>query len=165
MYIIDVQGFQHKKDLDFTCKEISILNINEGSCIHRIIKPTVSYELLPQNIKKQINWTTAHLNGLQWSTPYDNLPYSDLPAFIKSHVQEREVNIFVKGLEKKRWLQHYLPNNNIIDLYNCNNIKSLMLNNLEYHCNKHKINSLRCAMQNVYSIYQWYTVNRDKIFE
>lgn len=167
MYIIDVQGFQHKKDLDFTCKEISILNISDiDSCAHGIIKPSIAYEGLAENIKQQINWTTAHLHGLWWSSSYDNLQYNDLPTFISNHVLEREGYVFVKGLEKKRWLEYYLPNNTIVDLfsYNCNKISDLMLSNLNYHCNKHMNNSLRCTKQNVYSIYEWYTVNRDKLF-
>lgn len=163
MYIIDVQGFQYRKDLNFTCKEISIFNVKDKSCVHRIIRLPISYGQLDNKIKEQVGWTTIHLHGLRWSSYHDNLLYPDLPMFIRKHVSNRET-VLVKGLEKKLWLQEYLPNNNIIDLSNyCNKISDLISSNFEFHCCKHNINSLRCTTQIVYSIYQWYTVNRDKL--
>lgn len=163
MYIIDVQGFQHGKNLEFICKEISIFSTENRTSVHKILRPQTRYQLLDQNIKAQINWNTRHLHGLRWSSSADNLPYRDLRSFIEKNVVEG-ANVLVKGLEKKKWLQYYLPNNNILDIteYDCNKIKDLMLYNLEFHCKSHWDNRLRCTEQNVFSIHQWYIVNRHK---
>lgn len=164
MFIIDVQGFQYRKDLNFTCKEISIFNVKDESCMHKILRLPISYGQLNNKIKQQIGWITNNLHGLQWSSNNDNLLYRDLPMFIRRQVPYQEESILVKGLEKKLWLQQYLPNNNIIDLSNyCNKISDLISSNIEFHCKEHNINSLRCTNQIVYSIYQWYTVNRNKL--
>lgn len=162
MYIVDVQGFQYKNVLSFMCKEISILNIENASCEHRLIKMPVNYESFSKDIQQQIDWSTTNIHGLQWSTPYDDdLAYEDLPSFIKTRFVDG-ASVFVKGLEKKRWLEQYLPNNNILDLdlYNCPRIKDLVSSSFTgVHCNKHYNNELRCTKHIVYSICRWHVQN------
>jgi hypothetical protein len=109
MYIIDLQGFQYKKELAFTCKEISIFNINDKSCVNRIVKPKIPYKHLRESVKIQIDWTVNHVHGLRWSSSWDNLPYSGLGDFISDSVLDEDQPVLVKGWRKRDgWSLIYL---------------------------------------------------------
>lgn len=68
--------------------------------------------------------------------------------------------IYVKGLDKKRWLER-LVNNKIIDLHEegCPSLTELQSVFRSNHCFQHtKFNSLSCALENVYYLWYWYSM-------
>lgn len=93
---------------------------------------------------------------------YNNLPYEKLYSYIKNIVQSEY--ILVKGQQKKYVLDTILKTDVIIDLdtlgcLDFENLKNYLRLVDKYHCKKHVINSLRCAVQNVRVIYIWYLSN------
>nr|CAI5852438.1 unnamed protein product [Callosobruchus analis] len=138
MFIIDVQGFSCGST--FICKEIAILNVANGTYVHKM------YGVILRNI-----------NGLQWSTCSNEfLNYEQLSEFTKNTVKDNVV--LVKGLEKKKWLERFISNR-IIDLHDegCPNLEKLKTIFKSYHCNQHFYNDLHCALENVMFLYNWYS--------
>nr|CAI5865162.1 unnamed protein product [Callosobruchus analis] len=130
MFIIDVQGFSCGST--FICKEIAILNVANGTYVH-----------------KMMGYILRNINGLQWSTCSNEfLNYEQLSEFTKNTVKDNVV--LVKGLEKKKWLERFISNR-IIDLHDegCPNLEKLKTIFKSYHCNQHFYNDLHCALENV----------------
>ena len=67
-----------------------------------------------------------HVHGL-FSDSYESnyLPFDDICLFIRKVVNKRNAIVFVKGLEKKKWLSG-LISNKIVDLFDleCNILTS-----------------------------------------
>lgn len=164
MFILDCQGFQYSTS-NFLCKEIAIINIENGCVFHQMFEPLIPTDLLNNNFKKQIQWNTNNIHGLSWENALksnnDNpikLPFESISMYIKLIVKNDIV--YVKGLEKKTWLARIIANN-IIDLselgcMSLDSLRSLNLDSFTHHCKNHLYNHLRCAKQNVCLLRRWF---------
>ena len=161
MFIIDVQGFQYGKD-NFLCREIAILNVDNGVWQHRFITFPLDMSHYNSTVLKHMEWYTEHLHGLEWSHKewsITTIRYEQITEFIRKCIGCYEgEEILVKGLEKKIWLERLLRMNNIIDLHEqgCPAIEDLKLFLRSNHCNQHLYNNSNCALENVYLLWYWY---------
>jgi hypothetical protein len=139
--IVDIQGFKYRKN-DFILKEIAVL-CSKYQYHHFIIKPPIDFQSLSNDERKQIIWTTNHIHGLYWQDGF--YAFNDIKNFLKNHLKDKL--IYVKGYEKKIFLENFLNNNRILNVeeIDCPNLKTLKSNCKEYnHCSK--------AIQNVYLV-------------
>lgn len=151
---IDLQGFKGANNT-FIPKEIAILQVG---CRSRrfILKKTFSIDKLSKELKYQVKWLQKNYHGFDWNDGVDDL-YS-VKLYLLDH-NLHTCRIFVKGLEKKRWLIKLFPiinESNITNLddFGCPSIKFLQ-QRYRYirSCNTHYGN---CAWQNCYLVQQWY---------
>ncbi|KAL6265724.1 hypothetical protein P5V15_002527 [Pogonomyrmex californicus] len=115
--------------------------------------------------KSRACWVTANHHGLQWSD--GDVAYRFSKPVIRNGVCDRSRDaprrVYVKGLEKKKWLEQILGGDVIAD-YNVI-IETIVdadfedigrLNTLDdvraFHCERHAKN---CAMENVCKLYDW----------
>lgn len=157
MFILDVQGFQYGQE--FLCKEIAIINVENGWYEHRIVKIPINLHLsFIFNFKKQCNWLTTRKHGLLWEkNENESLEYAQLSEFIKNTVGSSCIH--VKGNQKKKWLKSIITND-VYDLHeeeNCPSLGKLKLYLKSVHCNQHSYcNDLNCALENVFLLRNWY---------
>ena len=105
------------------------------------------------------------LHGLSWDlidNDDDNSNYlaiENLYSFIKSAIRPFEL-VYVKGLQKRKWLLNIIPNNKIVDLLDlgCSKLDSLTTTLDHLHCKNHIFNNLKCV-QNVYILGNWFRNN------
>lgn len=154
MYVIDLQGFNYGSDCVW--KEIAIFNTSNEIYSHKMIKMPFQLKLFNHVSQTHMNWLRDNVHGLEWDSFYEDfLTYEELVDFIKKRV-ENEV-ILVKGADKKKWLEKFLPNQ-IIDLHDegCPSLEELKQIFKSYHCTQHYYNTLNCSLENVYFLYFWY---------
>lgn len=161
--IVDLQGFIHNED--YVVKEICILTKNLK--FHEIVKSPSSFTNLTSKYKQQVKWLENNYHGLRWSQGY--ITVEELRKTITPILNGK--SIFLKGLNKIRWLQGILNSKmhvyvNVEDM-GCNIKLSESffkesvqqgVNNIEC-CKKHKFKNNHCALRNASVIRQWYLRN------
>ncbi|KAJ8678415.1 hypothetical protein QAD02_014202 [Eretmocerus hayati] len=156
-YMVDVQGFK-SPTLDFVFKEVAILSTVEGAQ-HRVylFKPPHDWNLLTTKYKSENRWLEKNYIGIPWS--YGNIPYEDLAATIQD-VSKDSTRVFVKGKERKKWLENIISHVEDLEDYGSPSISKLC-GDITGYCSHHTLcMSERCAVQNVYSIKKWMGFNR-----
>lgn len=156
MFILDVQGFQYGTE-NFLCKEIAILDTDNNCYSHRFVKMPVHMTYFMNNFQTGMNHITQNIHGLKWENE-DNLEYERLSEYIINCIGLNGT-VHVKGLQKKKWLEKFMPNITIIDLETegCPSFNNLKLYLKSNHCKKHLFNNdLRCSVENVYFLWYWY---------
>ncbi|KAJ8671245.1 hypothetical protein QAD02_002504 [Eretmocerus hayati] len=104
-YIVDVQGFK-SPTLDFVFKEVAILSTVEGAQPRvYLFKPPHDWNLLTTKYKSENRWLEKNYIGIPWS--YGDIPYEDLAATIQDALKD-STRVFVKGKEKKKWLENII---------------------------------------------------------
>lgn len=163
MIIVDIQGFQYKNS-KFLCKEIAILK--DFLCFHHIVGISMDYNYLCNEMKGQIEWLQQNLHGLSWNEK-GTISQENISEFLRTIIGEHDGSVMVKGLEKKKWLEQYIPNE-IVDMESlgCPKLGSLK-NTTEkhgkyYHCNMHMNNNLQCSKYNAFTLGNWYINHCDK---
>lgn len=152
--IVDVQGFKLKENNKFICKELAIINLENGLCTTKMFKPPYSWHNLSRENKETARWLTKNLHSLEWCS--GDVSYSDFPSTLENLLACDEVGkIYVKGLEKVSWLQQYLHEKIIINLedLDCPKLSEIHDPFKIYYCNLH-INN--CAVRNVNSLLKWF---------
>lgn len=163
---IDFQGFKDNSNR-FIVKEFALITKNLK--FHDIIKsPNIT---LDEKHERQAKWLTENYHGLKWTCGHISL--FELRNTIQPILQNKTV--YLKGLEKVKWLQYILgmrnENNvtikiNIIDLetINCSislHKKDINQQNKFYVCENHRsIKNKKnvvchCAMENVLILNDW----------
>ena len=147
--IIDVQGFNHQ-DGKFVLKEIAGVSIGSGIIrgifvtkpvqFSTTFKPPCEYSELSENDREFNRWCTKCHHGMLWNSGC--LEYEMLEDFL--HVVTRDVTvIYVKGLEKKKWLNKMLGGMKCIiemaEELQCPSLHALKLLSLDrpVKCNNH----------------------------
>ncbi|CAG5073535.1 Protein of unknown function [Cotesia congregata] len=136
--ILDMQEFRgpHNK---FIMKEFASITIqNEINGVEEIT-PTLFQQ--PYHWKSQSKhyqrfntWITRNHYGLSWDT--GNIPYCDINKVINYTTHDKKY-IYVKGVEKKLWLQAFIASDkNIIDLEDFE-FPTLKDNNIYDYCSHH----------------------------
>lgn len=140
---VDLQGFRGNSN-NFIPKEIAVV-FNDKQYYNFIIKPPYEFSYLLPEKKKQANWLTKNHHHLQWEDGYASI--GSVCEFINANTTNSSV--YVKGLEKKRWLEEMLQKNvfNIENVLCCYNLKRL---EKEYpdcvRCSSHSHGT--CALKN-----------------
>ena len=108
MFILDVQGFQYKGS-EFICKEIAIINTENGDIYNVMVKPLHGTEWFNEKIQNRLVWLTDNIHGLDWNdTGFTHISYEDISSYIINIVKDK--TIFVKGHDKKIWLSKFVSN-------------------------------------------------------
>lgn len=145
--IVDFQGFRGINN-EFILKEIAVLF--NGHHQHFILTPPFNSNLLPLSLKRQAHWLHQNHHGFSWDG--GDIDIRRVKAFLREKIENV---VYVKGTEKKYWLQNLINNKNVevINLedlnYKCPNLKELkrIYPDITLKCWYHgKI----CALQNVY---------------
>nr|ACE75263.1 hypothetical protein GFP_L5_0110 [Glyptapanteles flavicoxis] len=136
--ILDIQGFQGQT---FIAKELAWITVDGG--IEEISSVTV--------------FETCHY--IPWTQ--GQIPYDRLTKIIGKAVANKQF-IYVKGLEKKRWLQNIVKSKTIIDLENldCPPLKKRQDFQSNF-CNSHEQHAPMywCALENVKKLKEWFLKN------
>lgn len=157
-YIVDVQGF--KKPIDeFVLKELSIIEVkgDEYEPLTLLLKPPCAWTALPEQYKIMNSWLQRNYHGITWNSGdiSDQVAAKRIRDILK-HAR----TIFVKGLEKKRWIARFMKRSlsTIVDMesLDCPSLQKLptILSTIgcPHHANMSKYN---CADANVKSLKMW----------
>ena len=159
---VDLQGFI--VDKNFIVKEFAALR--EGYVLsHYTFKCPVPWYLLTKAERQQASWLITNHHGFQWEDGM--IPYSMAKRLITTAVMSVTENettpiVYVKGHEKREWLQNLLLDDAREDVYIENidthyeDIESLNKLDITHtlRCQKHENN---CALQNVFKIFNWWS--------
>ena len=161
---VDLQGFFVGKA--FFVKEIAILK-NGYILSHFIFASLIPHRLLTYSETKHVCWLKINHHGL----PYDSgsVPYSEAKRLITSALKRVRKDatsrrVYVKGLEKRKWLADLLDedvrSSLVIDTLEHDYVDVPALQKLDSKntlcCKNHEKN---CAMQNVFKLYNWWSNN------
>lgn len=156
--IVDLQGFIHNED--FVIKEICILTKKKN--IHEIVKSPFPFTSLSDKYKQQVKWLENNYHGLRWNQGY--ITQEELHDTIAPILNNKF--IFVKGLNKIKWLREILSQQmniyiNVEDM-GCDMKLSKPFSEEEIEnikcCKNHKFeNNNHCALQNALLIEQWHS--------
>ena len=158
IYFVDLQGFKTSSN-NFIVKEIAILCNNNYIFHHFIIKPPCKFKNLNEEEQKQIKWLEHHHHGLQWSAGHTT--YGAVQQFLLNKLRSEVV--YVKGAEKKLWLEHMMPN--ITTVYNLEDSNYPSLQTLgKLYTNTQTCRQHRgcCALQNVFLVANYFLPTSNK---
>lgn len=151
---VDLQGFKTKEN-EFIVKEFAY-STQEYTQVF-LIKPPFRFSKLTESEKRQTRWIEKHL-GILWHEGY--VDYREFRRLIDNHLKDK--TIFVKGMEKIKWINELHPNCTVIDLgeKDVPNLQELYKkycsNDCIFNCVYHKKS---CALKNVLCIKKWYSEN------
>ncbi|KAL6258263.1 hypothetical protein P5V15_010200 [Pogonomyrmex californicus] len=162
LIFVDLQGFTVREK--FMVKEVAILR-NGKELTHRMFQ-AISWNLLTKAEKFKACWITFNHHGLQWSD--GDVAYRLSKPVIRNGVCDRSRDtprrVYVKGLEKKKWLEEILgcdviaDHDVIVETIDADFEDIGRLNTLNdvraFHCERHAKN---CAMENVCKLYDWWS--------
>lgn len=156
-FFVDLQGFKTKNNR-FVLKEMCLLSNNSDEEHLYIIKPPFPYNKLSFKYKKQARWLSNYFHGFDWTDGF--ISYLSTRKLLLSLLPKTGAIIFVKGEEKKIWIQDIFRNScSDIDYYN---IEELGYSNISsdniVHCKYHDSKFI-CAYQNAVKIKKWYSQN------
>jgi len=174
---VDLQGYPIGQE--FLLKEVAVLR---GGTIlaHYVFSTPMPWSIVSRNDRRCIKWLVRNHHGLAWED--GDVPYCCARHLIIRALQNEEdcydrAIVYVKGLEKRRWLldiledddniyeddnhQFYIDNlviktmeEDFEDLASLNDLK----NSNTFHCRRHRKN---CAMQNVFKLYNWWRTQQN----
>lgn len=163
--IVDVQCILGINNI-YYIKELSIMDADLNSCAsqHYIVKSPGEY----QNARSRSvnNWLFRNYHQL--SLDCGDVEYSELERIFNSLTYSC---IYVKGEQKQKMIQNYLPNVEIIDLLQlgcprlnqlCININQIPLSlaSSVVCCLYHKnLNYTKCSYNRIFKLKQWFLNN------
>ena len=104
--VVDMQGFRRSSNL-FIVKEFAMFALEADALpkVYHFLPPCTWQKLLTEE-KSTNGWLELSFHGIPWHSGH--IPYSDVIRIIQSSLKDI-YKIYVKGLEKKRWLSEMLP--------------------------------------------------------
>lgn len=140
IYAVDIQGFVIKDA--FIPKELTFQKCGEDDFFTYLFKPIIPFLYLTNAEKKQVRWLEKYHHCIQYSTGdmcIDRIRNILAPLNFK--------RIYVKGREKKKFLEKYLSNCTICELESDINCPKFIrqVNN----CRNHKYEYNICSENNV----------------
>lgn len=133
-FVIDVQGF--KTDFnEFVFKELAIIPLGEDvQPIIYLFKPPHDWSFLQPRYKCENSWLTNNYHGIEWQD--GDIPYEELEEILRSATRNAS-KIWVKGLEKQKWINRFTENVCNIETLECPSLAKL-----------HKVNDWICSNHN-----------------
>ena len=146
-YIVNVQSFKvHNKE--WAPKELAILPLNNPKKAQQyIFKPPFSIEELPSWICQENDWLERNHLRIRWDD--GTVPFSQLRYILRHHLNGAKT-VYVKGMEKAKWLSRYVKNvQELEETMQCPALAKLKSWNSSV-CDYHGATlSSACALQNV----------------
>ena len=132
--------------------------LKQGTVLtHYIFMSLVPWKFLTRSDRSCASWLIAYHHGLQWED--GTIPYNEAKRLITMAVFEDDAVVYVKGREKRTWLQNLLLERERTYIETLDAVYEDMesLSNLDVtniiRCGQHVKN---CALQNVLKIYNWW---------
>lgn len=161
--IVDIQGFKQPID-EFVLKEIAIMALKSDKAAEPttfLFAPPCAWTELPVKYRVMNSWLVRNFHGISWDS--GDLPYRNAKKIIAAILNPART-VYVKGLEKKRWLTSFMDESSassIVDLetLECPSLRKLPtilpVSGCPHHSNISKFN---CATENVKSLKNWLNV-------
>ncbi|KAJ8685333.1 hypothetical protein QAD02_021126 [Eretmocerus hayati] len=158
-FFVDIQGFRRSTNL-FQLKELAIVPLENAFlptiCLFKA--PCRWAKLLPQE-RKYNEWLEKYL-GIPWNS--DFIASSCQIRILHDNLRSAS-KIYVKGVEKKRWIEEILPGKLIINMeeIRCPPLRQLSTDH-RISCHHHTIRENgMCAVKNAYSLRNWFLKRRN----
>ena len=153
-FIVDIQGFKNSSN-EFIVKELAIIALGFDSIPSvYLFKPPFEWSYLSSERKSENFWLVRNYHGMSWDI--GEVPYYDLSETLRRNL-EKATKVHVKGLQKKRFLERYIPN-----IYNTEDLGCPSLQKIVHHsiiCDNHKDWKScfipNCAIRNVMALNNW----------
>lgn len=151
---VDLQGFKSDEN-EFIVKEFAYSMLEYTQVF--LIKPPFPFSKLSTSEKRQTRWIQKHL-GILWHEGF--VDYREFKRLIVNHIREK--TIFVKGVEKVKWVENLCSDCTVINLEekgapNLSELyKRYCVRECNYNCVYHNKN---CALKNVICLKKWYFEN------
>lgn len=139
--VLDFEGFELKPGC-FVVKELVIRGVGDNFQGHWLFLPPSSWESLSDKQRLIFSWVTRNMHNLSWYS--GEISYSHFQTILFS-IAQNYTEIFVKGLEKKKFLQKLISNtiHNLED-WQCPKLKNLPQTNVL--CFIHPLHFNHCAL-------------------
>lgn len=111
-YVVDFQAFKDKYN-KFILKEIAIISIHVNQIVHLMVLPPYPFKALPPSKQREADWLTKHMHSISWNSGYVS---HELAVSLLRAVITRAHTLFIKGSERKSYLQRLMPLKKVIDL-------------------------------------------------
>lgn len=145
--IIDVQGF--KDDFNkFIVKELAV-SLSETENYNYFIASPFDFNKLSPSLQKQSKWLTKNFHKIAWTYGSENL--KNVLKSIQISTSTADL-IYVKGIEKQKWVSELLKTNIIIENIeniDCPNFTILYKTYQSIIDKSTCIHSTNCALKNV----------------
>lgn len=149
---VDLQGYAFNNI--FIVKEVAVLRDGE-TLSHYVFREHVPWYLLTKSEKSLACWLRIHHHGFRWEDGH--VSYSQMKSLINNAIGTEPSLIYVKGLEKKKWLCEILEDDVEIETIDADYEDIARLTNLDVigtlRCAYH---TRHCAMRNVCKLYKWW---------
>lgn len=152
-FFVDLQGFKTINN-EFIVKEFAF---STEECTQLfLIKPPYTFSTLTECEKRQVRWV-ERCKKIFWSEGF--VDFLEFKRLAVRYLTDK--TIFVKGMEKIKWVKDLCNNCTVINLEekgspNLKSLHSKYCENNEYNCTYHKKD---CALKNVMCIKKWYFDN------
>lgn len=104
-YVVDVRGFKITLN-EFVFKEVAIIPLEKDAMPSvYLFKPPYAWEQLLDKNKCENRWLERNFHGILWNS--GNIPYEEMGRTLRCILGDTDV--YVKGLEKSKWLKRILP--------------------------------------------------------
>lgn len=158
--IVDVQ-FCRDVNEKLIPKEVAILSLKENFIAHWILSSPHSIKKLSNDARKQNHWLLRNKHGLSWLD--GGISQKNLKKSIRN-ISEQADRIFVRGKDKKIFMQEIVTNN-VINLEESDECPSLAnLTWVDTYCILHGVKfcylTYSCALNNAAKLKFWLT-NRE----
>ena len=158
---VDIQGFTLTPNNDFFAKEIAITNGRQSS--HYLFEMPIKYSSLSEDDRRRVKYATFKVHGLLYGSN-DHIEYSKISSIILQEICDADI-VYVRGHQKKEFLDNLLLNLNERHLPKISNIETLdewfTSNATLYadiptcmgHLNDKK--KYMCSLRNCFVIHNW----------
>ena len=106
---VDLQSFVFRNN--FTAKEVVVLRDSQ-TLSHYIFREPVAWNFLTRSKKSEACWLKLHNHGFRWDDRY--VPYCEMRSLVQAAIGAEPPLIYVKRLEKRRWLQQILDDDDYL---------------------------------------------------
>ncbi|KYN21770.1 hypothetical protein ALC57_05852 [Trachymyrmex cornetzi] len=165
---VNLQGYIIGKK--FVVKEVAILR--RGAILsHYIFTCSMPWSFLTKSENYCASWLSAYHHGLQWED--GTKPYSMVKRLITMAVigaeeyDDNKTLVYVKGHEKREWLNDVLDSDNLTtETLNANYKDTDTLHNVDVTNTMRFVKHIKnCALQNVFKIYNWWSQRQKEIMD
>ncbi|GBO11296.1 hypothetical protein AVEN_245958-1 [Araneus ventricosus] len=99
--VVDFEGLQIENGM-FIIKELAFRGLENGCLGHWVILPPMEWNLLNKHQRITFSWLVRNTHKMSWD--FGNVSYDKLYQIV-SHLMKTYDSIFVKDLEKKKFLE------------------------------------------------------------
>lgn len=152
--VLDIQFVVGNKQQYFA-KELAILQNGRLTPDVYYLKPPYPLEELDAKAKWQNEFTCRNINGLDWDV--GDLDYNELKNVLSSLTGR---TIYVKGEQKEKFIQKYLPQSTAVINLDIPRLKNLQQFKVPCKIHTEEQFPARCAVQNCTNIYLYMLINK-----